>query len=563
MKIPTVSLSRTQILALSALWISLLPNLATLQKFATSPSAGEGSAWLLFVATGWFATFSVVLFFLALFGLLFPGRSIKLWCVIAVVVAAVLSYFSWFLGTYFDKSMFANMLGTHPAETRELISVRLLAWTFFVGIVPSILLLLIKLKAGVSWLGESGRSAAILLLPLLATLALVYAQMNSFASAGRNKSITFHTLAPVNLVAASVSHYVSIHRAATKREAIGLDATLRHTEELPRLIVFVLGETARAQNQQLNGYARETNKRMIEERVVNFPYVQSCGTATAFSVPCMFSGFTREEFSLSAAQSRETLLDVISRGGGKVLWIDNDGGCKGVCDRIETIDLTASTDPKFCPEPGVCYDDILLDAFQKRVPALKGDTLVVLHLKGSHGPAYYKRYPAQFEKYTPACKTNELSSCSLEQIRNAYDNTLVYTDHILGEVVQILKGQQDRFGTIMFYVSDHGESLGERGLYLHGLPYALAPEEQTRVPMFAWFSPKFLKMEHWPEACVRRQSLPGLSHDYVYSTMLGLHEIDTHLYRPERDIFLVCDREADVIEEAEEKQKLLNAKPQR
>jgi lipid A ethanolaminephosphotransferase len=414
-----------------------------------------------------------------------------------------------------------------------------------VGIVPAALVSMWPMKASNSWLGETGRSAALLVLPLLVAGAAVYPQFQSFASAGRNKSITFHTVAPINIVAAAISHVATQRAANVVREPVGTDAKIRYELVKPRLVVFVLGETARAQNQALNGYSRPTNDRMIAEHVVNFPYTESCGTATAISVPCMFSGFTREEFSLSKAAGRETLVDVIHRAGMKILWRENDGGCKGVCDRGAIVeDVTDSDDPRFCTERGNCYDAILLDGLEERLKAETKSIFVVLHIKGSHGPAYFKRYPKEFERFTPACKSNELSSCSAESLRNAYDNTIVYTDHILGEVVSMLKRLSPQFATSMLYASDHGESLGERGLYLHGLPYAVAPEEQTRVPMWMWFSEQFLALEGWSEGCVRRQSEPGKKHDHVYSTVLGLLDISTDQYKPDLDIFSQCERES-------------------
>jgi lipid A ethanolaminephosphotransferase len=539
------ALSRTQILALSALWISILPNLATMQRFIESPSTTGGMAQVFFVITGWLALYALSLFFLSLLGLLFPGRGIKLWCAIAIVVAAILGYYSFFLGTLFDKTMFANILGTHPAETLELIGIRMITWIVLVGVVPAMLVLTCRMKPSNSWLGETGRSAALLVLPLLAVGVAIFFQFQSFASAGRNKSITFHTVAPINLVAAAVSHVATQRAASVIREPVGTDAKVRYELSKPRLVVFVLGETARAKNFTLNGYSRATNDRMLAEHVINFPFTESCGTATAISLPCLFSGYTREDFSLSKAAGRETLIDVIARSGMKVLWRENDGGCKGVCDRGAIVeDITNSDDPRFCTERGNCYDAILLDGLEERLKAETKSLFLVLHVKGSHGPAYYNRYPKEFERFKPACQSNELSSCSQESLLNAYDNTIVYTDHILGETIAMLKRLSPQFATTLLYASDHGESLGERGLYLHGLPYAVAPEEQTRVPMFAWFSPEFLELERWSEGCVRRQSEPDKKHDHIYSTLLGLLDIATDQYNPALDIFAECEREA-------------------
>ena len=105
---------------------------------------------------------------------------------------------------------------------------------------------------------------------------------------------------------------------------------------------------------------------------------------------------------------------------------------------------------------------------------------------GNHGPAYFKRYPKEFEKFKPACQTAELSECSDEEIGNAYDNAILYTDYFLSQVVQLLKQNEQKFEASMLYISDHGESLGENNLYLHGMPYMLAPSEQTDVPVIVW-----------------------------------------------------------------------------
>jgi len=190
----------------------------------------------------------------------------------------------------------------------------------------------------------------------------------------------------------------------------------------------------------------------------------------------------------------------------RVIWLDNDSGCKGVCEKADYRDLTGSSNPRWCAEQADCVDEILLDGLESIIRLETRDTLVVLHIKGSHGPAYYKRYPAAFEKFTPVCKTSDLPSCTQVELRNAYDNSILYTDHVVGEVVRLADKLQDRFASAVFYVSDHGESLGENGLYLHGMPYAVAPDEQTHVPLFAWISRSFLQLEHWDTACMARAS---------------------------------------------------------
>jgi lipid A ethanolaminephosphotransferase len=254
--------------------------------------------------------------------------------------------------------------------------------------------------------------------------------------------------------------------------------------------IIVVGETARAMNFSLNGYERDTNPRLSkQDGLINFTQVQSCGTATAVSLPCVFSGFTREDYSEGKARSQEGLLDVISYAGIDVLWRNNNSGCKGVCDRVyyEDLSLPKPGDP-FC-NTEECYDERLLQGLPGVIRNAKRDIVIVLHQKGSHGPAYRNRYPAEFQRFGPVCTTNEVGKCSRESIVAAYDNTIAYTDYFLSKTIDLLRtaGAEDNVDTAMLYFSDHGESLGEKNMYLHGAPYVMSPEEQRHVPMMLWF----------------------------------------------------------------------------
>jgi lipid A ethanolaminephosphotransferase len=248
----------------------------------------------------------------------------------------------------------------------------------------------------------------------------------------------------------------------------------------------------------------------------------------------MFLDVGRGQYDGKLAYRREGLLDVLQRAGIRVLWRDNNAGCKGVCDRVPSTRVAGK-----CPD-GECLDEALLDGLQAEIDRLDTDTVIALHMNGSHGPAYYKRYPPAFEVFTPACRSNELDRCSRESIVNAYDNTLRYTDHVLARAIDLLKANAQRFDTAMLYVSDHGESLGESGLYLHGIPYALAPSEQTRVPMVLWLSDGLRGNLGVDAACLRARRDEALSHDNLFHSMLGLSSVRTAAYRPERDLFHPC-----------------------
>jgi lipid A ethanolaminephosphotransferase len=244
---------------------------------------------------------------------------------------------------------------------------------------------------------------------------------------------------------------------------------------------------------------------------------------------------------LEKGRNIETLIDVIHHSGARIIWRDNDSGCKGVCAKADYEDFTSAADPRWCNGLDNCFDEILLEGLASKVRLDGRDTLVVLHLKGSHGPNYFKRYPDSFERFTPTCKTSDLAACDEQSIRNAYDNAIVYTDHVIGQTVQMLEKLSDQFATALLYVSGHGESLGEGGLFLHGVPLAIAPKEQTRVPMFAWVSPQYIALEKWNRDCMVKQTKIARSHDNVYSTVLGFLEIDSVQYKEYLDIFEPCD----------------------
>lgn len=534
-------LSRLALFLATAAWIATVPNAVTVRHFFLAPAAGTLSTALPFAFGGWLFVFTTLVAMLLVLGLAFWGRAAKGLCVAALLAAAVVSYFSTFLGTQFDRTMLENMLQTNWRETAELLHPALFLWIAVVGVLPATLVVLAPYRPAPKPMRAALQSAAILALLVASTAAVVYAQYSRYASAARNRDFTFHTVAPANLLGAALSLANRELASRTVREPRGTDAHPSHAIAKPRLLLFVLGETARAQNHGLNGYLRDTTPRMRGAGGLYFPDTESCGTATAISVPCIFSGLSRQEFSLLRGRQSETLIDIVARSGARVVWRDNDSGCKGVCGRSEFLDFTGSADPAWCPEPGECFDGILLGGLETQLRLQARDTLVVLHLKGSHGPAYHRRYPPSFERYTPVCRSSDLSSCSPEGLRNAYDNTILYSDHVVGESIELLKKLSDQFAPALLYVSDHGESLGESGLYLHGMPYAVAPLEQTRVPLYAWVSPGFLKLERWDRECMARQARVPRTHDNVFATVLGFMDVTTREYQPGLDLFEPCD----------------------
>ncbi len=236
------------------------------------------------------------------------------------------------------------------------------------------------------------------------------------------------------------------------------------------------------------------------------------------------------------------MLDVLKRAGIDVIWRDNQAGCKGTCDRVTFQDVSNLKDPLLCNNHE-CRDEILLQNLQTFIDSLDKDTVLVLHQMGSHGPEYYKRYPKEFEKFTPVCESNALNNCSRDSIVNAYDNTLLYTDHVLSTLIDLLRANQNKLDTAMVYLSDHGESLGEYNLFLHGTPYVLAPDQQKHVPMMIWLSDTYQKSFAVTPECLAKQRNAPLSQDNLFHSMLGLLKVDTKVYDPSLDMFAGCRSE--------------------
>ena len=461
-------------------------------------------------------------------------RLIRPFAAVLIVVAASNNYFMQAYGVVLDASMMANTFQTDPREARELLTASLFAHLLFTGLLPAALLLRVEIDSGGAvreWL----RRLALLLLALAALLGAAAANYKGLSLWVReHREIRLYVNPTYPLY--SLQRYLRGHEGQTPVAIapIATDAVRRPAASgKPRMLIMVVGETARAANFQLFGYARPTSPEMAaRDDVVAYSHTQSCGTATAFSVPCMFSRLGRDGFSRSKAAAEENLLDVLRKTGVDVLWRDNNSDCKGVCLRVPSEDLRHRDDAALCHD-GECYDEVLLDGLDQRLGETRRDSVIVLHLLGSHGPSYYKRYPPAFRRFTPDCTRDDVQNCSREEIVNAYDNSILYTDHVLGELLRLLQRHADRIEPSLIYLSDHGESLGENGIYLHGLPYALAPDEQKHVPLLIWAPAR-------DQACMRARRDQPSSQDNLFPTVLGLFSIGSREYQRRLDLLDGC-----------------------
>ncbi|HEY7641280.1 MAG TPA: phosphoethanolamine--lipid A transferase [Steroidobacteraceae bacterium] len=460
-----------------------------------------------------------------------------------VVATAGAAYYMRTFAVILDPSMIQNVLRTDTREAAELLSWSMLGWVFAWSVLPVAFIWWVRLA-------QSGLVHALavrvgtVLGALVAAVLAVLAMSRDISSFMRNQHEARYLITPGNfLYGFAMNAMRGVSNASAPREMIGQDAHVVRVAltAKPRVLVLIVGETARAENFSLLGYARQTNPELEKFDVTAFSQVTACGTSTEVSVPCMFSQLGRADYDQGRIRNSEGLLDVLARAGYRVKWIDNQSGCKGVCagQGIEVSKIDASTTPALC-DGTECYDGVLVGRLQSELEAIRGDTVLVMHMMGNHGPAYFKRYPPEFRRFTPDCATAQLRDCSREEVVNAYDNAILYTDHVLAQIVSTLGGAAGRIAGAMLYVSDHGESLGEKGLYLHGIPYAIAPSQQTHVPMLLWLSPALTATGDVNARCVRDRADEPYSHDNLFHSVLGLLNVRTRAYRPDRDIFAGC-----------------------
>lgn len=484
--------------------------------------------------------FAVMAIFLTLASII---RLEKLATTLFILLSACAQYFMMNFGIIVDRSMVTNILDTTSAESYALLSGQMIVVLGFTALLFIALAWWIKIKPAANlWRGTLMRAVTLV---VSAVLILLVATLfyKDYASLFRNNKELVKSLNPSNSIVAMNSWYFHHQMDNLPLVKIGEDAKQKAVmKKGPRknLTILIVGETSRAANFSLGGYDRETNPLLAKDNVVYFPKTSSCGTATAVSVPCMFSNMPRTGYDESLAHHQEGLLDIIQRAGIQVLWNDNDGGCKGTCDRVPHQDVTDLKLPGECID-GECYDDVLFHGLEQTIDNMRGDGVIVLHTIGSHGPTYYNRYPPAFRRYTPTCDTSEIQSCSQEQLKNSYDNTILYVDYIVDKAIKLLQSKQDKFTTSLVYLSDHGESLGENGVYLHGLPYTIAPETQKHVPMLVWLSDDYQKRYGINYSCLQKQAKENdYSQDNLFSTMLGLTGVETQEYRAADDLLATC-----------------------
>ncbi|RYX91214.1 MAG: phosphoethanolamine--lipid A transferase [Comamonadaceae bacterium] len=522
------------------LWITTLSNAALWGEFASLSLLGNPAGWAFAVGSGVIIASALVLVFA-----LFAWRwTLKPVLIMMLMASAFGTYFMLAYGIVIDQSMIVNVMQTDAHEAAALLSPRLALTLLALGVAPSVAVWRAPIRYG-AW---PARAVHNVLLAGLAAGMMVAAGVASFqplSSTMRNHKQVRYLVNPLNAVYA-VGYLAArpLRRDDSVIQPIGEGASaVAAPGGRPPLLVLVVGETARSGNFGLNGYARNTTPELARENVNTFTNAWACGTSTAASLPCMFSHLGRTGF-LARTHGYEGLLDVVQRSGMAVLWLDNQSGCKDTCARVPGVTSSEWKHPTLC-DGGECLDGVMLEGLDARIAALPAErrargVLLVMHQMGSHGPAYWQRSPAPYKRFLPECTSINLQDCSRASLVNAYDNSIAYTDHMLASTIRWLRTRENTFDTAMVYVSDHGESLGENNLYLHGLPYSVAPDVQKHVPWITWLSPGYERRTSVSTACLAASRDMKLSHDFYFHSVLGLLSIRTPLYRRALDAYAPC-----------------------
>lgn len=523
----TIQINDSNLFVLASIFMVILGNSAFFHNIlALYPVNLENTVFLISL------TLLFICFLIVVFSLFCYKYTIKPVLIIIFIISSFTAYFMDSYNIFIDEIMIQNILSTDLYETMDLMTTKLALYVFLLGVFPSTLIYKVNIKQKtlkeniVSKLKLVAVSSAVII-----SCLLLFG--SAYASFFREHKTLRYYANPPYWIYSTVKYFNSIRNNEKKSfKNIGLDAQIPESDLDRELVIFVLGETARADRFSLNGYARKTNPMLETKELISFSNFWSCGTSTSVSVPCIFTRLTGESYNSEEARNTENFLDVLHHAGVSVIWLDNNSDSKGVALRSLYENYRTPDKNPVCDVE--CRDEGMLTKLQKYIDGInKGDIFIVLHQMGSHGPAYYNRYPAAFKKFNPTCESNQLQNCSDEEISNTYDNTILYTDYFLSKTIDILKHNDKKFETAMLYVSDHGESLGEGGIYLHGMPNMIAPDAQRHVPAIMWFGENF---DGADLGKLRAQHNRKFNHENVFHTLLGMMEVETDVYDPALDI---------------------------
>ncbi|MFV0268258.1 MAG: phosphoethanolamine--lipid A transferase EptA [Draconibacterium sp.] len=449
---------------------------------------------------------NALVFYIGLYLLRVVGKSLL---ALFFTISAVALYFINTYSVLIERSMIGNVLNTNYEESSSFFSFTLILYVVFLGIVPGILIFKpqIKYEKFKKFLVRVSLTLSFLLL-------LIYANSTNWLWIDKNAKTLGALVMPWSYVVNTARYY---HKESkeNKKQILLPDATINDNEK--SVMVLVIGESARSQNFSLYGYEKNTNPLLSEIENVHCFSAESSATYTTAGIKAILE-------HKNTSKLYEILPNYLYRTGVEVIWRTTNWGEPTV--RIENY-IGKNELRELCNGDNCEYDEVLLNGLKEQVLGSdKNKIFIVLHTSTSHGPSYYKKHPPRFTQFTPECENVELADCSREELINSYDNTIVYTDYILATLIEELK-QLDGYNSSMIFVSDHGESLGENNLYMHGLPMSIAPKEQKEIPFIVWTSDESKKLK----------DIQAVGQHHVFHSVLNFLAIDSPVYDSEMDLF--------------------------
>jgi lipid A ethanolaminephosphotransferase len=446
-----------------------------------------------------------MVYYLLLYLLRIVGKIIIAISLIANTVAL------YFVNTYevlITRDMMGNLFNTNISEASGFLSFTPLLYVALLGIAPCIYIFKRKVEYG-SWRRMFANVGV-----AIASIAVIgVANMGNVLWIDHNAPRVGSLFLPWSYIANTIRHFH--HQAMMNREEIPLpDATITNSER--EVCVLVIGESARKGNFSLYGYERDTNPLLSSDSVTVYDAVASA-TSTTVAVKAILD-------HKPTGKLYEILPNYLSRNGVEVIWRSTNFGEPPL--HIQNKSNLAKLRERY-PDADDRYDGILLEGLREEICATTADKLlVILHTSTSHGPTYNKKYPAAFERYTPVCTTVEMSKADPQELMNAYDNTILYTDYLLHSIIEMLRSLEQP--SAMIYISDHGESLGEGNIYMHGMVSAsMAPREQLDIPFIVWQSAESRELKELNE----------VGHHHIFHSVMDYLDLRSDIFDEEKSIF--------------------------
>ena len=404
-----------------------------------------------------------------------------LWCfrvvgkiivALSLIIDAGCLYFINTYDTLLDDTMMGNVFNTQYSEASGFFSLAFVLYLLLLGVIPAIYVILRKIdySSAKRMFAFNGSSLGLVLI-------IALANMSNWPWIDRNATVLGSLLLPWSYSVNSIRYQIKEHKM-NREEILLPDAVFTEPDE-KRVCVLVIGESARQDHFSLYGYPRQTNPLLSNQERLTAIRADAAATYTTAGVKAILDSRPTDKLY-------EILPNYLYRAGAEVVWRTSNWGEPPVhIEKYQNPEALLELYPHADP----AYDGILFEGLKDEILSSgKSKVLLIIHTSISHGPAYNKRYPAEFEHFTPVCNTVEMAKADHDELMNSYDNTIIYTDYLLSEAIKQLEELPKEWESCLMYVSDHGESLGEGNLFMHGVPISIAPREQIEIPFLVWTS---------------------------------------------------------------------------